>query len=204
MKVLLENDSIQLTTFDENDIDSFYQYKSNPVIQRYQGWRPKTREEVISFLTNLPPFDATLGGNDIWYQFAIREKSNLNDKGEGKLVGDIGIHILEDTKKLDKPAIENEDTDVDGSVELGITLDPSSQGKGYAKEAFQLVIAYLFEKLGKKRIICSVDPRNSASIHLLERLGFQKYKLIEEAYELHGEIVDDLIYHLNNKVLTDL
>jgi RimJ/RimL family protein N-acetyltransferase len=201
MNVLLENGRLLLTTFEDNDIDKFYQYKSNPLIQRYQGWRPKTREEAISFLTNLPQFDATLSGNDLWYQFAIREKSNLNDKGEGKLLGDIGIHILEDfSRKPESLVSESIEDEVDGSVELGITLDPSSQGKGYAKEVFHLVIAYLFEKLGKKRIICSVDPRNTASIHLLERVGFHKYKLIEKAYELHGEIVDDMIYHLNNEV----
>ena len=46
----------------------------------------------------------------------------------------------------------------------------------------------------KRRIIASVDPRNTVSIRLIERIGFRKEAHFKESYYLRGEWVDDLIY----------
>ena len=49
-------------------------------------------------------------------------------------------------------------------------------------------------KLKIHRIIASIDPRNVASIKLIECLGFRKEDHFKESYYLRGEWVDDLIY----------
>jgi len=49
---------------------------------------------------------------------------------DGQLIGDIGVRFLDDSQ-----------------VELGYTLSPEYQGKGYAAEAVNAVIDYLFTVL---------------------------------------------------------
>lgn len=176
MTFYLETERLFLTDFDENDnsmdFQALYSYRSLKDVQKYQSWRPNTIEDVKSFISRLPKnYNFHEPG---WYQLAIRLKeSNL-------LIGDIGLHIMETMNE----------------VELGITLHPDYQGKGYASEALSAVINYVFITLLKNLIICSIDPRNSSSKALLERLGFEWKETVKEAYELHGEIVDDMIFIL--------
>jgi RimJ/RimL family protein N-acetyltransferase len=44
-----------------------------------------------------------------------------------------------------------------------------------------------------------VDPRNTASIKLLEKLGFKKEGHLRERYHINGEIQDALFYGLLKK-----
>lgn len=46
-------------------------------------------------------------------------------------------------------------------------------GKGYAFEAWSLVIEYAFERLNLRKVIAGVIPENEASWNVLRRLGFQ-------------------------------
>ena len=48
--------------------------------------------------------------------------------------------------------------------------------------------------LKKHRITASIDPRNTSSIRLIERLGFRKEAHFKQSLFFHGEWVDDLIY----------
>jgi len=102
-------------------------------------------------------------------------------KDDNELIGDIGVHFLASDEF---------------SVELGCTLNQNYHGKGYATEALKSVVNYLFDDLGKRRIIASIDSRNHSSIRLIERLGFHKKGLVKENSELNGEWVDDLVYAL--------
>ena len=80
-------------------------------------------------------------------------------------------------------------------AELGCTLHKDYQKKGYATEALKCNgrLSYL-ERSNKHRVIASVDPRNTASIQLIERLGFRKEAHFKESYYLRGDWVDDIIY----------
>lgn len=57
-------------------------------------------------------------------------------------------------------------------VDIGYGFLPQARGRGYALEAAQEVFRYAREDLGLKRVVAIVAPGNSASITLLERLGF--------------------------------
>jgi RimJ/RimL family protein N-acetyltransferase len=46
-------------------------------------------------------------------------------------------------------------------------------GRGFAFEAWTLLIDYAFERLGLRKIIAGVVVDNAASVAVLERLGFQ-------------------------------
>ena len=59
-----------------------------------------------------------------------------------------------------------------------------------------VLLRFGFETLDLHRIEADVDPRNPASIRLLERLGFKKEGYRRESYILNGEIQDAVDYGL--------
>jgi RimJ/RimL family protein N-acetyltransferase len=65
--------------------------------------------------------------------------------------------------------------DVNGQpeVEIGYRLARSAWGQGYATEAVRAVRDYAFQTLGIRRLIAIIDPANTASIHVAEKVGMQ-------------------------------
>ena len=79
--------------------------------------------------------------------------------------------------------------------EIGFTLAPEYQGRGYATEAVRLLAGYLFGR-GKHRITASCDARNAASAAVLERLGMRREGHLRQSTWAKGEWTDDLLYAL--------
>lgn len=65
--------------------------------------------------------------------------------------------------------------DVNGrpEVELGYRLIRSAWGRGYATEAATAVRDHAFGALGLARLIAMIDPQNTASIRVVEKLGMR-------------------------------
>ena len=63
--------------------------------------------------------------------------------------------------------------DIDGQaeVEIGYRLALSAWGKGYASEAAKAVRDYAFTALDIRRLIAMIDPSNTASIRVAEKIG---------------------------------
>jgi RimJ/RimL family protein N-acetyltransferase len=161
-----------LKPVEEKYAETIFKYRSDAITNRYQGWIPKTIEDVYDFLKKI---SSEIDVPDTWVQFVIIEKDSM------QVIGDLGIHFLDEENK---------------QAELGFTLDKNFQGKGYATEAVKEIINYLFNTLNKHRIIGSVDPRNTNSIKLLERLSFRKEAHFKESLFINGEWADDVIYAL--------
>lgn len=58
--------------------------------------------------------------------------------------------------------------------EVGFLLHPDHWGRGLAAEAMAAVIAHLFATHPTDHLTAEADPRNAASLRLLERLGFRE------------------------------
>jgi len=80
--------------------------------------------------------------------------------------------------------------------EIGYILHPDSWGKGYAREAVSAVIAHVFATCDVERLIADVDPRNTGSIALLERLGFTETHRASGTWEVGGELCDSIYFAL--------
>ena len=68
-------------------------------------------------------------------------------------------------------------------IDVGFALLPRYCGQGYAREAAAATLAHGRSILGIKRIVAITDPANTASIQLLEKLGFKFERLIRMAPE---------------------
>ena len=81
-------------------------------------------------------------------------------------------------------------------AEVGYSLARDVQGRGYAAEALRGAIGYAFDALALERIEADVDPRNTASWSLLEKLGFRREGLLRNRWRVDGEVCDSYIYGL--------
>ncbi len=69
---------------------------------------------------------------------------------------------------------------------FGYEFAPAFWGYGYAIEANQKIIEYVFEELERESILAYTRPANIRSQHLLEKLGFWKTgrRLLDEGRTL--------------------
>ena len=81
-------------------------------------------------------------------------------------------------------------------AEIGYSLHPDWQGRGLASEALQLVLGYVFNELGLRRVEADIDPRNLPSCRLVDRFGFVREGLLRERWHVNDEICDSAIYGL--------
>lgn len=170
MNINITTDRLIIRLAKPDDAEGIYSYRSDAIENKYQGWFPNSVEEVYNYIANMP---ATIDVADTCFQFAILTRK------ENCLIGDMGI-IFTGHEKM--------------QAEIGCTLNKEFQGKWYATEALTAMVNYLFLEIKKHRVVASIDPRNTPSIRLIERLGFRKEAHFKESYFLRGEWVDDIIY----------
>ena len=165
----ITTDRLLLRKLEIYDREDFFRYRSLPEVYEYQSFIPNNIKEIDDFINhnasnpNIP---------NTWFQLAIVMRNR------DMLIGDIGIHFLEDNYQ----------------VEVGYTLAPSYQGQGYAIESLKAVINYLFFDLKKHRITASVDPNNAKSIRLLEKLGMRKEGHFIKSFRMGDMWLDDCVY----------
>ena len=75
-------------------------------------------------------------------------------------------------------------------------LSPAHWGKGLATEAVRRVLQFGFERIGLHRVEAELDPRNTASARLLERIGFRYEGLLRERWWVYEEWCDSALYGL--------
>ena len=102
----------------------------------------------------------------------------IEEKATGRFVGRVGF-----LNPVGWPAFE-----------LGWTLSRDFWGRGYASEAARRALAYGFGELDKDHVISLIDPLNTNSIKVAERLG----EKVEGKTDLLGREV--LIYGIDRPV----
>ena len=68
------------------------------------------------------------------------------------------------------------------------------KGKGIAKEASLLLLAYGFDQLGLNRIYLFTEVENVAAQKLFERVGFVREGVIRQDIVSHGKYADRIAY----------
>jgi RimJ/RimL family protein N-acetyltransferase len=168
----LRTERLCLRKLTNSDAAALFAYRSLPEIYAYQS-RTTTLSDAAAFISGTAD---ELDQPGTWYQLGIFRT------GDPALIGDIGIHFL------------NTDT---GQVELGFTLAPAFQGQGYATEAVSAVLSYLFIYLKKRRIIITVDPRNTRCRLLAARLGMVQTACYDKQIPSSGDVCSDITYTVN-------
>jgi [ribosomal protein S5]-alanine N-acetyltransferase len=82
------------------------------------------------------------------------------------------------------------------SAELGYIACPEYRQKGYTKEGLVLLVRYLFGYMGLNKVYAQTASFNTASVHLLQSLGFRLDGTLRQHHFYRGTLHDDLIYSL--------
>ncbi len=81
-------------------------------------------------------------------------------------------------------------------AEVGYILGRAYWGQGFMGEALRAILDWAFGPLGLHRVEADTDPRNAASVRLLERLGFAREGRLRERWIVGGEVCDSLLLGL--------
>ncbi|WP_160152168.1 GNAT family N-acetyltransferase [Microbulbifer sp. ALW1] len=157
----------------ESDLDALRAIFSKPEVVRYmscelQDSDEKAREYLLSI------HQGFLSGE--LYQWGLEWRGNI--VGTATLAG------------LERHA---------GGIhqgEIGFALAPACWGQGLMRRVLPTLLDFAFSSLGLHRLTADVDPRNRASLSLLEFLGFQREGLMRQRYFHLGEIQDAMIFGL--------
>jgi RimJ/RimL family protein N-acetyltransferase len=136
-----------------SDLGAFQAYRSIPELGRYQGWSAMSEAEALAFLAEMEATALFQPGR--WIQLGIADPSME------VLLGDIGLCLSEDSQ----------------SAEVGFTLTPLAQGRGVASAAVRAALELLFAATPVSRVVGITDARNTRSVRLLERLGFERQEI---------------------------
>jgi len=78
--------------------------------------------------------------------------------------------------------------------EIGYTFHPDHWGRGYATEASQAIVRYLFTEIGVSRVEASLHPDNPQSARVLEACGLIFEGLTRQSFWVGDECSDDMLY----------
>ena len=156
----------------EDDVDAIYEVFSDARVMRYWSSGPLANREAAAAMQREI---AKNNLNDtVWkWGLALRDTNTL--------IGTVTLFNL---------SISN------GRAEIGYAMGSAHWGKGYMNEALKALIVHAFDVRNFRRLEADVDPRNTASIRTLERLGFQREGFLRERWHVGGELQDAFFYGL--------
>lgn len=163
---VIETQRIILKEISEvSSVDMLEIFSDEEVLKYYDLDPLNTIEEVKELITILKErFNA---------KRAIRWGIYL--KENGKLIGTCGYHSLEDESLR---------------AEIGYELAKNYWGQGFMKEALGAIIKLGFHEMSLNRIQALVEPKNSSSVGLLEKIGFSREGILREYEYLRGSFKD--------------
>lgn len=83
------------------------------------------------------------------------------------------------------------------TADIGYWLSEQASGRGVAYKALQLLKGYLFDQLKLEKLTAYTATTNLRSRNLLEKIGFQKVKLLENRLEVRGQSLNNYLYCLD-------
>ena len=142
-------------------------------------------EELCCYLPE-PAFvsvEETLAQLRAWTQGYEDTSWAIVDEPDGPALGRVALYQPREDKTI---------------WEIGIMVVPQAQGHGLAFSAVGEAVSYGFDEKRASMIFADIDPDNSASIRVFEKLGFHFEGRIKAAWHTHIGARDSLIYSLND------
>ncbi|MGC5327402.1 GNAT family N-acetyltransferase [Brevibacillus sp. SYSU BS000544] len=155
----IETERLVLREISVDDASDLYAYYSDREVTKYLDWfGPESEEHAVKIIN----YWSEQFQEDTFMRFGITLK------GENKIIGTIPINPVRGPFRWRLPVV------------LGYELSQDYWNQGIMTEALKAVITYTFETLGNHRMIAEVIPENTASLKVLEKLGFQQEGLLRQ------------------------
>ena len=166
---ILETDRCVVKELCLDDLDGLFElYADDGMDEFTEGLYPYEEEKTYqeAYINNMYRFF----GYGMWLVF-------LKDTGE--LIGRAGL--------------EHREIYGETELELGYLIGKKYQGRGYATEVCEAILAYAKENTDFLHINCVVQKGNEASIHMAQKLGFE----YREDYDIDGKVMHRFVLELS-------
>ena len=149
------------------DAETLYRHLgTDPAMSQYSGWNPYATPEMAQQTVRdfIRQYD-----DPHFYSWVI----DVDDV----LVGTIGAYDY-----------------ADGCIEVGLSVIPDWQGRGYATEALKRVLAYLTENEGISCVTAWCAAENTGSRRVMEKAGMQLARTEKNALTVGEKTYDKQVY----------
>ncbi len=155
-----------------SDAEAAFIRRNLPEVARYQDWelpysRARAEQKTAAGVALDGPTDGT------WWSLTVVKAANPE-----QILGDLAVEISWGGR----------------SAAIGYTFHPDHWGQGYATEAAQALIHYLFTDVGVSRVAATLHPDNPASARVLEACGMTFEGLTRQSFWVGDDCSDDMLY----------
>lgn len=167
----LQTARLKLRDYRPEDFEAMCRYVCDPRVTRFLFLGPRDAEEAEQYLRRI-----------IGYQ---KERPRtawelaLEETGSGRQVGGCNLTMIGP-----------------GEADLGYMLHHDLWGRGLATEVACALRDAAFRELALERVISTVDVRNAASIHVLEKAGFRWEATLRRCRQARGQWRDCHLFAL--------
>jgi RimJ/RimL family protein N-acetyltransferase len=163
---------LMLRPFKSSDLTFFHSMVSREDVCRYLPWGPMDMDQARAKLEQrLRQTRLDADGDPL---VLVAE-----ERDSGRMVGEFMLML----KSLHSH-----------QGEVGWSLHPDAQGRGFATEGARAMLGLGFDDLGLHRIAAGCDPRNTASLRVMDRLGMRREAEFVESEWAKGEWIGEVIY----------
>ncbi|MGH8914720.1 MAG: GNAT family N-acetyltransferase [Acidimicrobiia bacterium] len=167
----IRTERLLIRPFTPDDAAGLAARRNDPTVAEYQNWLlPFTMERAEEIVAELVAMEGPV--NEEWWMAVVC------DPESGEAFGDLALHLSWGGR----------------TAEVGYTFAKEHWGRGYAVEAVEALIVYLFQEHGVTRVFGMLHPDNPASAMVLERAGLLFEGHTRSSFWLGDEVSDDWIY----------
>lgn len=154
---MIETERLLFRKFTDDDLPLLIEQRSDPEVNKYLGGPRRQNAEALE--TRMKFY------MDCYEKFGVG-MCPMIWKATGEIIGGAGLQPLEDT----------------GEIEVGYSIIKKYWGLGIGTEAARGWMEYGFDTMGLERIVAVAMVENTASRHIMEKLGM-KFEKNEVHYD---------------------
>lgn len=167
---ILQTKRLILREIRESDEDSIFEIYSDQKVAEYDNFEPIDKKEyaikcIRRYIDNFHEHEEIRWG--------------LARKEDDVLVGTCGLSDFDEEV---------------GMCEIGYDLMRSQWNRGYMTEAIEKIVEFAFEKINVNRIQADTDPKNIASMCVLEKNNFKREGHLRHNVFFKGQLWDSVIF----------
>lgn len=168
----LRTENLVLRRYRKEDAEQLHtHFGMDPDMYKYSGWNPYATPEMAR--ETVQRFIESYEGEQSDHSYSWV----MDAGGDGAVAGTIGAYDYED-----------------GQIEVGFSVDPRWQGRGYATEALRKVLEYLTENEGIACVTAWCVSENAGSRRVMEKAGMKYVRTEKNGLEAVGRVYDKLIF----------
>ena len=167
----LKTARMTLRPYEMDDLTALHDMFGREDVCRYLPWEPMDLDQARAKIEQRVGQTRIEADGDPLVVAAVEDAS-------GHVIGEFMLRLASSTNR---------------QGEIGWSLIPGVRGRGLATEGAREMLRLGFDELGLHRIVATCDPRNVASLRVMERIGMRREAEFVESEFLKGEWIGEIV-----------